>query len=207
MSQSVPVFTVPRRFSVQPSAIARLDCGCWPVAKNSASRGSGSPDANTMRLSAPSVCSRRAIGSGADADAVAIETFAQPALEPCAVRADDDVGAPGLQAEREAGDVRAAAERGERPVAPLPAVAVGAMKNRSAVALVEARDRRQVVDDAGRDQQVARVLLAAVAERDAVVIAGQLRAGDAERAELHAVLRELSASELDELRTARCRRG
>ena len=67
--------------------------------------------------------------------------------------AGDDVGAPCFQSKCETGEVRAAAERGEGTVALFPAVAVRAMKNRSAVACLEPRDRRQVVDHAGRDQQ------------------------------------------------------
>src|SRR3954470_2273818 len=33
VSQREPVSTVPRRVSVQPSRMARSDCGCWPVLK------------------------------------------------------------------------------------------------------------------------------------------------------------------------------
>src|SRR6185503_18543338 len=53
VSHWVPVFTVPREVSVHPSLIARSDCGCCPVVKNTASRGSVLPPANAMPLSAP----------------------------------------------------------------------------------------------------------------------------------------------------------
>ena len=138
------------------------DCGCWPVAKNSASRSSGSPDANTSADSSPSRCSIAAIRSVRTAMPLRSSRSRSRRSSALAVRADHDVGAPRLQPEREAGDGRAAAERRERPVAPFPAVAVRAVKDRSAVAVVEAGDRRQVVDDAGGDQQVARALLGAV---------------------------------------------
>src|SRR6476620_9745782 len=98
---------------------------------------------------------------GADGDAVARQPIAVRPVEAAAVGADRDVAAPGFQPEREPGDVRAAAEGGERPIAALPVIAIGAVEDRTAVTLVEAGNRRQIVDYAGRDQQIACVLRAA----------------------------------------------
>ena len=108
------------------------------------------------------------------------EPFAMPPVQPSAVGADHDVGAPGFQPQGQPHHMVTAPVGGETLIALLPAVAVRAVKNRSAVACVEAGDGRQIVDDAGRDQQVPGVFLGAVAERHAVVIAGEPRAGDAD---------------------------
>src|SRR6185295_17906652 len=84
------------------------------------------------------------------------------------------------------------------PIPLLPSVAIWTVKNRRPVALAEPGNGGQVVDDAGGDQQVARLFLRPIAERHAIMIVEQLRAGDANAADLHAVGRQLTASEIME---------
>src|SRR5262245_51166474 len=61
---------------------------------------------------------------------VAREARPRSPIDALAVGADDDVRAPGLQSQCQSGGMRAAAERREPPAAPLPAVAVRAVKDR-----------------------------------------------------------------------------
>src|SRR4029077_16572985 len=136
----------------------------------------------------------------ADEHAVAREATALRRVEARAVRADEDVLAPRPQSQREADDVLAAAECGEPAIAALPPVAVRAVEDRSAVALFESVDRRQVVDHAGGDEQIAPGLLDAVAQADAKAVGLALRRGDADAAELDVVDGQLAASQLVELR-------
>src|SRR2546425_2410217 len=130
---------------------------------------------------------------GTNADAVLREPLAQPPAHPAAVRADDDVGAPGFQTERQSGGVGAQTHRREAPIAPFPAVAIRTMKDRAAVAVVEARDGRQIVDDAGRDEEIARLFFRAVGARDEIMPVDGPRANDADLAEFHAVRGQLAA--------------
>src|SRR2546426_4372830 len=94
-------------------------------------------------------------------------------LEPAAVVAADAlraVGAerharrPGFQREREAGARRAGSNDRNRPVAMLPAVAVRAVMNGDAVAVIEAGNVRDVVAYASRDERHARTDFFAVVE-------------------------------------------
>src|SRR5262249_46821309 len=103
-----------------------------------------------------------------------------------AIGAQHDVVAPRAQRQRQARRRAAAAVGGEPAIAALPAVAVRAMKDRPAVALLEADDARQIVDDARRDQQKSRLLLAAVRHRYAVMIVFELGASDADAPEFDA---------------------
>src|SRR5205823_2713638 len=75
---------------------------------------------------------------GADGNAVARQPAALRRIESGAMRADEDVGAPCPEPERELCHTLAATECGEAAIAALPPVAVRAMKHRSAVALIEA---------------------------------------------------------------------
>jgi hypothetical protein len=100
---------------------------------------------------------------------------------------------------READRLRAGAERGEPPIAPLPAITVRAVKHAPAVARVEAGDARQIVDDAGGDQQKTRIFLAAVGERDAVAVPNRTSVDHADRPEFDVVGGELTASEIVQL--------
>src|SRR5689334_22964376 len=81
-------------------------------------------------------------------DAVPFQAASIAPIEQRSVRARDDVAAPGGETERQIRGIRSATERGEPAVAHLPAVAVGAMENAAAVAIVEAGHERQIIDDA-----------------------------------------------------------
>src|SRR5438552_10045574 len=104
-------------------------------------------------------------------------------VQASAVGADHDVGAPGFQPQGQPRHVVTAPEGGETLIAPFPAVAVGTVKQRSAVTLVETGNAGQVVDDAGGDEQVAGVFFSAVAERDVIVIVSPPRTGDPDPAQ------------------------
>src|SRR2546426_3124360 len=136
----------------------------------------------------------------ADGDAVARETFTSATRERRAVRTEHHVSAPRSQRQRQSGRLAPATERGEAAVAALPPVAVRTMKDRAAVAFLETADAWQIVDDAGGDQEKPRLLLAAVRERDAVMIVGLLRSGDADAAHFDAVRWQLTTPEIVELR-------
>src|SRR5262245_47454122 len=120
-------------------------------------------------------------------DAVAAEALERAALDRLAVGEHDDVGAPRPEPEREAHDILAGAKRCEAAVPPFPPVAVRTMKHGPSVARVEAGHARQIVDDAGRNQDVARVFLAAARERDAITVLERPHVGDADASEVDAV--------------------
>src|SRR4051812_1329074 len=105
---------------------------------------------------------------GVHGDAVARQALAQPALDGDAVGADDDVRAPRFQTEREPGHSSPAAVRREAAIAPLPPVTVRAMKDRAPVAFIESRDRWKIVDDAGREEEIAGALVRAVRKGHAI---------------------------------------
>src|SRR5437588_4459909 len=141
-----------------------------------------------------------ALGSlDAQVDLIARETRAKAAVERRSVGEHDDFGAPGLQSERERDRFCAGAERGEPPVAPLPSIAVRAVKHRPAVARVEAGDARQIVDNARGDQQITRIFLASTGEHDAVAVSNRTSVGHADASEFDAVGGELTASEIVQL--------
>ena len=72
------------------------------------------------------------------------------------------------------------------------------MEHRAAVALFKARHKRQIVDDARRQQEKERLFLLTVSERHSEPAVGSARAGDTDPAKLHAVRRELTAAKIDE---------
>jgi len=134
----------------------------------------------------------------ADLDRILPQPLARPPIERRAVGTRDDIPAPRLEAKCEAGAVLAAPQRREPPIAPLPAVAIGAVKHRPAVAVFEAGDHRQVIHHTGREQEKARVLLAVGAERDAEVIPCLSRRGHAGRPHHHAIGVQLAATKVVE---------
>ena len=102
-----------------------------------------------------------------DANAVAIESRAIVRAElGRAVGAEHQVAAPGGQLERETEPTVAAAVDRQRLVAQLPSVAVRTMEHAAAVQLAEPGTLGEVVDHSGGNQELARVVLSTVLERD-----------------------------------------
>src|SRR4051794_11297303 len=113
---------------------------------------------------------------GAQRDAIVGEPLSCARIEPRPLAAHDDVAAPRAQTEREARDIPALAERGEPAIADFPAVAVRTVKHRPAITLAETINDRQIVDDAGGDEEIPRLFFAAVAERHTEAFADFARA-------------------------------
>src|SRR6185503_1737055 len=116
-----------------------------------------------------------------------------------AVRAEHHARRPGLQRQREPGRPCPASDHRDRLVAVLPSIAIGAVVNGDAVALVESRNVGNVIANAAGDERHARAnLLAAVEGRlEHVVEAHELGHGGAAR--LDAVRLQLLASEAQQL--------
>ena len=101
---------------------------------------------------------------GNDVDAVAGEAGAVLFGDARTVGQQHDMRAPGPERQCKQHAAFAFAQRCETLVAPLPAITVRAMEHRSAVTLAKTCDCGEVVNDAGRDQQVLRVVDFAVPE-------------------------------------------
>ena len=117
------------------------------------------PTRTTTRLSAPSSCSSLRDRLGADRDAVAREPLAQPprpaGRRACRRRRRRSRSSGRAPARRRRVPRPNAASRRSRRSQPSQ---YGTVKDRAAVAVVEAGNGGQIVDDAGGDQQVARRL-------------------------------------------------
>ena len=146
----------------------------------------------------PSTCSTRDTADVLQPDPVRGKPLARLPIGLASVRAENDVRAPGLQRQRERG--RLAAEHRQTFVTPLPAVAVRAMEDRTAVAFANARHLGQVVFHAGGEQQVARSLPPPVRERDAEPGAFPPRALHGHGTELDPVRHEFLARSGAEIR-------
>src|SRR4051812_34745318 len=128
-------------------------------------------------------------------DAVARQTPPPRGDDPCAVAAEDDRSAPGLQRQRQLHAAETFAEHDEPLVATLPPVAVRAVEERAPVALARPRQVRQVVDDAGGNQQKAGPLGSAVREADVEARIQPLDAGHADFPALDLVTGQLLSAE------------
>src|SRR5262249_34986279 len=105
------------------------------------------------------------------------------------IGAQHEIAAPPRQLERKSKAAGAAAVDRERLVAHFPAVAVRAVEDTEPVELPEAGKVGDVVDDAGRDQELARLVLRSVGERDVkACVAAASGVGDSDVADLHGVV-------------------
>ncbi len=103
----------------------------------------------------------------ADRNAVARQTCAPVVVDLAGpVGAQDEIPAPAGQLERETEAAFPVAVDGNRPIADLPAVAIRAVKHAAPVEIEKALDRGQVVDDAGRQEELARPDPLPALERD-----------------------------------------
>ena len=205
----LPVSTVPFSFIRHPRRVASSDCCSWPGREKQRApierRAGGEhdpleaiacPSRRTTRSSRTRMPwrSRRARSSGAISDGPSVQST-RSRLQPVS------------SSDRPSAALAAAVDR-ERLIAHFPAVAVRTVEDAHAVELAEAGNVRQVVGDAGRDQQLARLQRRPVGERDVEPRVAALGGGDLDVADLHGLVRpQLLARDPQELARRRCRRA
>ena len=134
----------------------------------------------------------------ADVDAVSRQARLTAPREGCAVRAHQHIVAPRLERQPEPRGPEPAAQHRQALGAPLPAVAVRAMEDRLAVAGIEPRDSGAIVDDAGGDEQVARLRGSASRQHGLVVVGVRHGVDDSDGTHLDAVARQLAPGAVQE---------